>query len=38
MAEGLPEGLVVTNEAVTGDIQRVDRIDVEDIRKLWLGE
>ncbi|KAL9097370.1 MAG: hypothetical protein Q9163_006346 [Psora crenata] len=35
MAEGLPEGLVSTNEAVTGDIQTLQHVEVEDIKKLW---
>ncbi|KAL8843333.1 MAG: hypothetical protein Q9170_000191 [Blastenia crenularia] len=37
MAEGLPEGLVTTNEAVKGNIQSVDRVDAEDIARLWKG-
>ncbi|KAL9130629.1 MAG: hypothetical protein Q9217_001243 [Psora testacea] len=35
MAEGLPEGLVSTNEAVTTDLQSFERVEVEDIKKLW---
>lgn len=37
MAEGLPEGLVVNNHRITGEIERVDRVVVEDITKLWKG-
>ena len=37
MAEGLPQGLVSTNEAVTSDIQSFERIQVEDIKRLWQG-
>ncbi|KAL9601214.1 MAG: hypothetical protein Q9179_002943 [Wetmoreana sp. 5 TL-2023] len=37
MAEGLPEGLVTTNQDVKGNIESVDRLDVEDITRLWKG-
>lgn len=37
MAEGLPKGLITTNEAVKGNIESVDRVDVEDIARLWKG-
>ncbi|KAL9006028.1 MAG: hypothetical protein Q9188_001206 [Gyalolechia gomerana] len=35
MAEGLPKGLITTNETVKGNIESVDRVDVEDISRLW---
>lgn len=35
MAEGLPKGLITTNEALKGSIESVDRVDVEDIARLW---
>ncbi|KAL9596135.1 MAG: hypothetical protein Q9219_005996 [cf. Caloplaca sp. 3 TL-2023] len=35
MAEGLPEGLVTTNEAVKENIESFDIIGVEDIARLW---
>ncbi|KAL8945058.1 MAG: hypothetical protein Q9216_000042 [Gyalolechia sp. 2 TL-2023] len=35
MAEGLPKGLITTNEAVKGNIESVNRVDVEDIARLW---
>ena len=38
MARDLPEGLVVSNDAVAGEIQRVDSVAVEDLIKLWRGE
>ena len=37
MAEGLPEGLISTNEAVTDDVQGFEDIDVDIIRKFWKG-
>ncbi|KAL8653131.1 MAG: hypothetical protein Q9210_002285 [Variospora velana] len=37
MAQGLPEGLIKTNEGFAGSIQSVDRIDEEDIARLWKG-
>ncbi|KAL9591684.1 MAG: hypothetical protein Q9179_007475 [Wetmoreana sp. 5 TL-2023] len=37
MAEGLPEGLVATNQDVRGNIESVNRMDVEDIIRLWKG-
>lgn len=37
MAEGLPEGLITQSEGITGEIERVDRVGVEDIIKLWKG-
>ncbi|KAL8806922.1 MAG: hypothetical protein Q9182_001051 [Xanthomendoza sp. 2 TL-2023] len=35
MPEGLPEGLVTTNVHVKGNLESVDRVDVEDIARLW---
>ncbi|MCJ1247571.1 hypothetical protein MMC30_004785 [Trapelia coarctata] len=35
MADGLPEGLVTNTEAISGDIQSVDRIATEDLAHLW---
>ncbi|KAL8939833.1 MAG: hypothetical protein Q9211_002561 [Gyalolechia sp. 1 TL-2023] len=35
MAEGLPKGLIATNEAVKGNLESVDRVHVEDIARLW---
>ncbi|KAL8695540.1 MAG: hypothetical protein Q9224_003373 [Gallowayella concinna] len=35
MPEGLPEGLVTTNVQVKGNLESVDRVDVEDIARLW---
>lgn len=37
MAEGLPEGLITQSEAITGEIERVDRVTAEEIIKLWKG-
>jgi len=37
MAGGLPKGLIATNENVSSEIEREDRIAVEDITKLWRG-
>jgi hypothetical protein len=37
MADGLPEGLVTNTEAISGDIQSVDRIAAEDLAHLWRG-
>lgn len=37
MAEGLPAGLISTNEAVTDDVQSFEDIDVDVIRKFWKG-
>ena len=37
MADGLPEGLVTNTEAISGDIESVDRVDVEDLAHLWRG-
>ena len=34
---GLPEGLVTNSQTITGEINRFDRVDVEDIIKLWKG-
>ena len=38
MTGGLPEGLVTNTEEITGDIERVNRVTVEDISQLWKGE
>ncbi|KAI4240162.1 MAG: hypothetical protein L6R40_005295 [Gallowayella cf. fulva] len=35
MPEGLPEGLFTTNVEVRRDLESVDRVDVEDIARLW---
>lgn len=37
MADGLPEGLVVHSQGLTGEIDRVDRVESEDIAQLWKG-
>ena len=37
MTEGLPKGLVTNSESITGDIDRVNRVAVEDISQLWKG-
>ncbi|KAL8693768.1 MAG: hypothetical protein Q9218_001464 [Villophora microphyllina] len=37
MTEGLPEGLITTKEDVRESIESVDRVDVEDIARLWKG-
>ena len=37
MAGGLPKGLIATNENVSSEIEREDRVAVEDITKLWRG-
>lgn len=34
---GLPEGLVTNSETITGNIDSMDRVDVEDIITLWKG-
>ncbi|KAK0513363.1 hypothetical protein JMJ35_004349 [Cladonia borealis] len=31
----LPQGLVSTKEVVSGEIERVDRVEAEDVQKLW---
>lgn len=37
MADGLPEGLVTHSQGITGEIDRVDRVEPEDIAQLWKG-
>ena len=37
MPGGLPEGLVSNKEVVSGEIRRVDRVEAEDVQKLWRG-
>lgn len=37
MARGLPEGLVTTSDGVQADIESFDRVDVEDVVRLWKG-
>ena len=37
MAEGLPPGLVTNAQGITHDMERVDRVAVEDITQLWKG-
>ena len=37
MPGGLPEGLVSNKEEVSGEIQRVDRVEAEDVQRLWRG-
>jgi len=34
---GLPEGLVTNSETITGRIDSIDHVDVEDIITLWKG-
>ena len=33
----LPEGLVSTKEVVSGEIERVDRVEAEHVQELWKG-
>ncbi|KAL2043988.1 hypothetical protein N7G274_003508 [Stereocaulon virgatum] len=35
MPGGLPEGLVSNKAVVSGEIRRVDRVEAEDVQKLW---
>ncbi|MCJ1267930.1 hypothetical protein MMC22_007816 [Lobaria immixta] len=35
MAEGLPEGLITHRPSITREIERVDRVAIEDIIQLW---
>lgn len=37
MSFGLPEGLITTNSNVTGELERLDRMAVEDVIQLWKG-
>ena len=37
MAEGLPEGLITNNDTITGEIHRLQEVDVEDVIKMWKG-
>ncbi|KAL9612658.1 MAG: hypothetical protein Q9167_002740, partial [Letrouitia subvulpina] len=35
MAEGLPKGLITSNETVSLDIRRIDHVEVDDVARLW---
>lgn len=37
MAPRLPEGLITTNEGVKENIESVDRVNVDDVARLWKG-
>lgn len=37
MSFGLPEGLVTANSSIAGELEILDRIDVEDVIQLWKG-
>lgn len=37
MADGLPEGLVTNSSSIKGEIERVDRVAIEDVIQLWKG-
>lgn len=37
MSFGLPEGLVTANSSIAGELERLDRIAVEDVIQLWKG-
>lgn len=37
MSFGLPEGLVTANSNITGELERLDRLAVEDVIQLWKG-
>jgi len=37
MARGLPEGLVNNRVGLSEEIKSVDRVDAEDVQKLWRG-
>lgn len=37
MARGLPEGLVSNRVEVSDEIERVDKVEAEDVQKLWRG-
>ncbi len=37
MTEGLPKGLIATSDNVSSEIEREDRVAVEDISRLWRG-
>ena len=35
--EALPKGLVINTANVGGDIESIDRVEIEDIQQLWRG-
>jgi hypothetical protein len=37
MTTNLPKGFVTNSESITGDIERIDTVDVEEISQLWKG-
>ena len=37
MASGLPQGLLTNSQSISGNIERVDRVAIEDISRLWQG-
>jgi len=38
MTDALPKGLVTNSEAITGEIESIDYVAIEDIAQLWKGK
>ena len=38
MTTNLPKGLVTNSESITGDIERIEAVGVEEIFQLWKGK
>jgi hypothetical protein len=38
MTEALPKGIVTNTENISGEIEAIDQVDLEDIAQLWRGK
>lgn len=37
MTTTLPEGIITNTDSISADIEQVDAVTVEDVRRLWKG-
>lgn len=38
MTTSLPEGIITNTDTISGDIEQVEEVTVEDVYRLWKGE
>lgn len=37
MTAALPKGLLANTENISGDLERIDHVEIEDLTQLWRG-
>lgn len=37
MTTSLPQGIITNTDSISADIEQVDEVTIEDVRRLWKG-